>query len=86
MTSRFVLDKFNLDLPAASLLVGLGLVVLLLVLAGAVDGVVVVDEGVVADLARRRGVVLGDARLVDVEGPLPLAHGGRRGGLATSRG
>jgi hypothetical protein len=81
MTSRLVLDKFNLDLSAPSLLVGLGLAVLLLiVLAGAVDGVVVVDEGVVADLAWRGRVLLGDVGGVEVEGPLPLAHRGRCGG------
>ena len=81
MTSRLVLDKFNLDLSATSLLVGLGLVLLLIVLAGAVDGVVIVDEGVVADLAWRGRVLLGDVGGVEVEGPLPLAHRGRCGGL-----
>ena len=63
MPPRFVLNEFDLDLPAASLLVGLGLVVVVIVVAGAIDGVMVVNETVLADGAsgRSMGVLLGNA-------------------------
>jgi hypothetical protein len=48
MTSRFILDKFNLDLSSSRLLVRLGFLFVFVVLAVAVDRVVVVDKRVIA--------------------------------------
>ena len=44
-----VLNKLDLDFPAASLLILRPTFLLILVVAAAVDGIVVLDEGVVAD-------------------------------------
>jgi len=44
-----VLNKFDLDFPTAGLLILLSTVFFVLVIATAVDGIVVLDEGVVAD-------------------------------------
>lgn len=79
MTSRFILDELNLDLPASCLLVGLGLVLFLVVVAGTVDGVMVVDEGVLNDGAALDWVVCWYTAM-HVESPLPLAHRRRGGG------
>lgn len=81
MTSRFILDKFNFNLPASCLLVRLGLVLFFVVVPRAVDGVMVVDKGVVAYGASRGGMGIGwsDVAWMHVEGPLPLAHRGRGG-------
>ena len=79
--SRLVLDEFNFDFSAAGLLVRLWLVVVVVVIAGRVDCVVVVDERVICHgwLARNHlavGVSVCRAWLVHVESALPLSHGG----------
>ena len=84
MTSRFVLDEFNLDLAATSFLVALGFhIIIVVVVGGAVDRVVVIDERVVADGGAREGLGMGVERpLVAGEvGALTLvAHCGGRWG------
>jgi hypothetical protein len=52
MTSRFVLNKFDLDLSSSGLLVGFGLLLIFIVVACAVCSIVIVDERVVADGGR----------------------------------
>ena len=84
MTSRFILDEFDLDLSSTGLLVRFGLFLLIVLVAATLDGVLVVDEGV---FSHGRGTGLGMEGLgvwrggcawVHVEGALALAHG-RRG-------
>ena len=48
MTSRLVLDELDLDLPPSGLLVAF-LVVFIIVVPTAVDGVLVSDERVISD-------------------------------------
>lgn len=57
MSPRLVLNKFNLDFPTTGLLILLSTFFLFIVVAAAVDGIVVLDEGVVAD--GREAVVSG---------------------------
>ena len=49
MSPRLILNEFDLDFPATGLLVLLTAVFFVFVVAAAVDGIVVLDEGVVAD-------------------------------------
>jgi hypothetical protein len=84
MTSRFILNKFDLDLSSSCLLVRFGLFLLVVVVCGRVDGILVVDECVLCD--RGRGLLVVDGLRVsrwgsgvwgvDVEGALSLAHDG----------
>lgn len=84
MTSRFVLDEFNLNLAAACLLVALWFhIVVVVVVAGAVGRVVVVDERVVADggTAEGRGMLVERPRRAGEVSALTLvAHCGGRWG------
>lgn len=92
MTSRFVLDEFDLDLPPTRLLVVLRFLFFVLVIAGAVDGVVILDEAVFGDGALLRlrlsyWVMLSWLRLgrvgwcccswMKVHGSLALSHRGK---------
>jgi hypothetical protein len=82
MTSRFILNKFDLDLPSTSLLVRFGFVLLLIVVASTVYCVVVVDERVITysrrSAGRRMGISGGGVTRMHIEGALALAHGGGR--------
>ena len=49
MPPRLVLNKFDLDFPATGLLILRPTLFIVVVVATAVDGIVVLDEGVVAD-------------------------------------
>lgn len=76
--SRLVLDKLDLDLAAAGLLVGLGLLVVVVVVGRAVDSGVVVDERVFTDgglmwIGRGRNVDCSALTLAGAHG-----HGGGR--------
>lgn len=73
MTSRLVLDEFNLDLSPSGLLVGFGLVIVVVVVLARLAGVGVVDEA----------VVCGDGGVVEVAAGALGGHGGGRcvGGL-----
>ena len=72
MTSGLVLDELDLNLSPASLLVGLGLLVVVVIVGADLAGVVVLDERVVARADGLRG---------RVDGVEPLAFiGGWRGG------
>jgi hypothetical protein len=53
MTSRFILDKFDLDLSPPSLLVRFGLLLLLILLTTALDSIRVVDEPILGTRDRR---------------------------------
>ena len=67
MTPALVLNELDLDLPSARLLVALGLVaVVIVIVATALSGVVVLDERVVA---RGRGLAGGGINWVE---PLAL--------------
>ena len=81
MTSRFILNKLDFDFPASGLLVRLGLVLFFVVVARAIDGVMVVDKRIVAHGASggRVGIGWSDGSWMHVQGPLPLAHRGRGG-------
>jgi hypothetical protein len=74
MASRFVLDKLDLDFAAALLLASLGLVVVVIVIAGAIDRVVVGNERVVADVVGGHGVVGTRSSRMHVEGALAFTH------------
>lgn len=79
MTPGLVLDKLNFDLSASCFLVGLWLIVVVVIIAGRVDCVVVVDKRVVCDGwlsadKSRMGVNGVRAWLVHVDGALPLSH------------
>ena len=87
MTSRFILNKFDLDLSPSRLLVGFGLLLILLVLCSTVHGILVIDKRVVCDGVWRGlcggGVWVGrrGRRRVHIVGAGTLAHnGGRWGG------
>ncbi len=82
VTSRFILDKFDLDLSSSCLLVRLWLVIIIVVVAGALSGVLVVDERVFADgrpdVSWQLWVILWGSH---IHSPLALAHNlGRCGG------
>lgn len=79
MTSRFILNKFDLDLASARLLVRLGFVLVLVVLTSTVNRIMVVDERVVhysgwAGRWRRVAICGCWVSRVHVEGSLALAH------------
>jgi hypothetical protein len=80
MASRFVLYELDLYFATTLLLAGLGLVLVLVVVAGRVNCIMVRDERVVADVVRVDGVVGGGSTGMHVEGALAFAHGicGRR--------
>ncbi len=81
MTSRFVLDEFNLDLAATSFLVALWFhIVVVVFVAGAVDRVVVIDERVVADGGPGEGLGMGVERAWEVGALTLVAHCGGRWG------
>ena len=86
MTSRFILNKFDLDLSPSRLLVGFGLFLILLVLCSAVHGILVVDERVICDGVWRGlcsgGVGFGrrGSGRVHIVGAGTLAHDGGRWG------
>jgi hypothetical protein len=56
MTSRFILNKFDLDLSSSSLLVRFGLFLFVVVVTSTINGILVIDERVFSDrrLARLR--------------------------------
>lgn len=89
MTSRFILNKFDLDLSSSGLLVGFGLLLVLVLVARTVDSVLVVDERVVAYWGRLLGLVrmriCGGSSVagMHIQGARTLAHGGRRGRLGS---
>lgn len=82
MTSRFILNKFNLDLSSSCFLVRLGLLFVFIILSVAVDRVMVIDERVVAYgsgcSTRRIGMAICGRRSsrVDVESALAFTHSG----------
>lgn len=77
MTSRFILNKFDLDLSSSGLLVCFGLFVVVVVLSCAVDCIMVVDERVICDGGDAwLGVSWGGVSGVHIEGALALSHCG----------
>ena len=79
MTSRFILNKFDLDLASARLLVRLGFVLVVVVFTGTVNGIMVVDERVFhysgwAGRWRRVAICGCWVSRMHVEGSLALAH------------
>jgi hypothetical protein len=83
MTSRFILDKFDLDLPSARLLVRFGFLVLFVVVAGTVNRVVVVDERVITNRGWSAGWWMGVSGCgvtgMHIESALTFSHSWRCG-------
>lgn len=81
VTSGFILDEFDLDLPSSCLLVCFRLVVIIIIITGAVDSVVVVYERVFLHRLRacgRRSLGINRAWLtVHIESTLAFTHSGR---------
>lgn len=82
MTSRFILNKFNLDLSSSCFLVRLGLLFVFVILSIAVDRVMIIDERVVTywggTSTRRIGMAVCGRRSsrVHVESALAFTHSG----------
>jgi len=76
MTSRFILDEFNLDLASPCFLVTLWLVFVVVVVSPTLSRVVVVDERVFNNgwSNRLRRVAIGGGRARVVNGSLAFAH------------
>jgi hypothetical protein len=80
VTSRFVLDKLDLNLAPSRLLLGLGtlLDILIVVVTAALCGIMVVDESILDDGGSLAGVGLGfcwsNVSWVHVECALAFAH------------
>lgn len=75
MTSRLILDEFDLNLPSSCFLVRFWLILVVVVVPGTVHSVLVVDERVVANsrdhLRRKLSIVRCCAH---IHGSLTLAH------------
>lgn len=86
MTSRFILNKFDLDLSPSCFLVRLGLLVVIVVLSSTVDRVVIVDKRVITNWGgggtrwSRMTICGRRSGRMHVEGALAFTHSwGRRG-------
>lgn len=87
MTSRLILDKLDLDLSTACLLVRLGLILVVILIGTTLVRSIVVDERVIADRPRqRRGMAIARSGVAWKVCALAFAHGGRRGGQVGLRG
>ena len=78
VTSRFVLDKLDLNFAPSRLFLRFGLVLVLLVVTSALGGIVIIDERVLGNRGGLTGVSLGICwgyvSWVHVESALTFAH------------
>lgn len=80
MTSRFILNKFDLDLSSSRLLVGFGLFLVFLVVTTAFCCIVVVDKRIIPESSTSLCLGVGIKRgawCTNMIHTLTLAHAGR---------